>query len=65
MLYPSVRSQGQGESHMLAFGGNGCETGSIKNRKCFGRVIRVHTHDYIRDSFPFLILKVGGMRVEL
>jgi len=35
-----------------------CETGSIKNRKCLCRIMRVHTHDYRRCSFPFLILKV-------
>jgi len=33
------------------------ETESIKNKKYLDRVMRVHTHDYIRDNFPFLILK--------
>jgi len=36
---------------MLAFGGNVCETRSIKNKKCLGRVMSVHIHDYIRDNF--------------
>jgi len=34
------------------------ETESIKNKKYLYRVMRVHTHEYIRDNFPFLILKV-------
>jgi len=36
------------------------ETKSCKNRKRFDRVMRVHTHDYIKGCFPFLILMFLG-----
>jgi len=35
-----------------------CVTKNIKHRKCLHKVMRVHTHDFIQNSFPFLILKV-------
>jgi len=34
------------------------ETESIRNKKNLDKVMRVHTHDYIQDSFSYLILKV-------
>jgi len=36
------------------------ETWSIRNRKSFDEVMWVHTNDYIKDIFPFLIMKVQG-----
>jgi len=52
-------SRGLEYSSLVKFVG---ETKSFKNIKHLDKVMRAHTHDYIKGCFPFLILMVWGKK---